>query len=165
METQTQVTTLRRMPNCLVYPGTIAPPKKTVTLQSVVCKAFKIPEEVLFMKTRKREIVNARQVYIYLIIKTVYTEEMNINGMTQKIRLPMNNRDIPVCVARHVDMDHASMYHSVKTVEQYMDTERFYRETIRDITKGLLNYDIVMPRIPGPRKNTRNSKFTEYANN
>ena len=35
-------------------------------IQQVVCEHFKVPEELLQTKTRKREIVQARQVAMYL---------------------------------------------------------------------------------------------------
>jgi hypothetical protein len=126
---------------------------KPVTLKTEICKAFGIKEDEIFQKTRKREIVNARQTYIYLIMATdVKKKEVKkvLFGdfhSYRKLDPDMNKRDSPCCVARHIHKDHATIYHACKITMNYYDTENFYRDLIERLRNGLFQGSIIMPDV------------------
>ena len=92
------------------------------TLKKAVCDEFKISENLLFVKTRKREISNARQVYAYVLVKA--------RGMSDKE------------VGRICGLDRTTVIYCVKTVEGFCETEKKYRELIprliKDVELGFL---------------------------
>ncbi len=108
------------------------------TLRKEICNAFEIPEENLFVKSRKREIVNARQVYVYLI----RTTELKDEAFVQK-----QKRKSPSAVAKHIGFDHATVYHCEKAVQNYYDTESNIRSLIDRLRDGLINGETQMPYI------------------
>jgi chromosomal replication initiation ATPase DnaA len=95
---------------------------KPKTLKKAVCDEFKISEDLLFVKTRKREISNARQVYAYVLVKA--------RGMSNKE------------VGRICGLDRTTVIYCVKTVEGFCETEKKYRELIprliKDVELGFL---------------------------
>ena len=95
---------------------------KPKTLKKAVCDEFKISENLLFIKTKKREISNARQVYAYVLVKA--------KGMSDRE------------VGRICGLDRTTVIHCVKTVEGFYETENKYRELIprlmRDVELGFL---------------------------
>lgn len=95
---------------------------KPKTLKKAVCDEFKISEDLLFVKTRKREISNARQVYAYVLVKA--------RGMSAKE------------VGRICGLDRTTVIYCVKTVEGFCETEKKYRELIprliKDVELGFL---------------------------
>lgn len=95
---------------------------KPKTLKKAVCDEFKISENLLFVKTRKREISNARQVYAYVLVKA--------RGMSDKE------------VGRICGLDRTTVIYCVKTVEGFCETEKKYRELIprliKDVELGFL---------------------------
>lgn len=95
---------------------------KPKTLKKAVCDEFKISEDLLFVKTRKREISNARQVYAYVLVKA--------RGMSDKE------------VGRICGLDRTTVIYCVKTVEGFCETEKKYRELIprliKDVELGFL---------------------------
>jgi chromosomal replication initiator protein len=95
---------------------------KPKTLKKAVCDEFKISENLLFVKTKKREISNARQVYAYILVK--------VKGMSDKE------------VGRICGLDRTTVIYCVKTVEGFCETEKKYRELIprliRDVELGFL---------------------------
>lgn len=95
---------------------------KPKTLKKAVCDEFKISENLLFVKTRKREISNARQVYAYVLVKA--------KKMSAKE------------VGRICGLDRTTVIYCVKTVEGFCETEKKYRELIprliKDVELGFL---------------------------
>ncbi len=87
-------------------------------IQKVVCNYFDIGVELIQSKTRKREIVQARQVAMYfsknLTKSSLATIGSQIGGK-----------------------DHATVLHACKTVNNLMDTDRQFRIQIEDIEKKL----------------------------
>ena len=77
---------------------------------------------MLFVKTKKREISNARQVYAYVLVKA--------KGMSDRE------------VGRICRLDRTTVIHCVKTVEGFCETEKKYRELIprliKDVELGFL---------------------------
>jgi len=114
------------------------PPKPKPILKKEVCDAFGISEEDIFKKTRERKICNARQVYVY-IIKTA-----NIPGEDPKCKSRRTNL---VRLGRHISRDHATIIHSVKVVQNYYDTEVFYKELIDRLQNEITQKRIVIPKL------------------
>ena len=76
----------------------------------LICKMCNIPLEKLLSRTRKREIVTARQIFIFVLFTV------------ENIR--------PVYLSRMVGFDHATIYHSVDTVFDLYDTDYDYRQNL-----------------------------------
>lgn len=87
-------------------------------IQKVVCDYFNMPVELLKSKTRKREIVQARQIAMFfaksLTKSSLATIGHNIGGK-----------------------DHATVLHACKTVNNLIDTDKRFRGYIEDIEKKL----------------------------
>lgn len=111
-------------------------PSNGASLRREVCNAFGIPEERLFDHCRKREIVNARQVYVYLLRKTKLQKEDPV----QKAK-----RDSEVAMAAHIGFDHATVYHCENKVQDYCDTEPFIRDLISRLTNDIISGKLEMP--------------------
>ena len=90
---------------------------KPKTLKKAVCDEFKISENLLFVKTRKREISNARQVYTYVLVKAK----------------KMSDKE----VGRICGLDRTTVIYCVKTVEGFCETEKKYRELIPRLVKDV----------------------------
>lgn len=90
---------------------------KPKTLKKAVCDEFKISENLLFAKTRKREISNARQVYAYVLVKAK----------------KMSDKE----VGRICGLDRTTVIYCVKTVEGFCETEKKYRELIPRLVKDV----------------------------
>ena len=130
------------------------PPPKGLVLRTEICKAFSIPMEIMFTRTRKREVVNARQVYTYLLMTTNVAKKRIIPvdciKKFRKVDPGMENRDRPSFMARHIGWDHATMYNSCKTTWDYYQTEPFYKSLIDRLQAYLLGGIAVMPDISKP---------------
>ncbi len=95
--------------------------KKDITIdyiQKVVCEYFGLPSDVLNAKTRKREIVQARQIAMYFS-KNLTKASLSTIGSV------IGNKD------------HATVLHACKTVNNLMETDRRFRAQIEDIQKKL----------------------------
>ena len=90
---------------------------KPKTLKKAVCDEFKISENLLFVKTRKREISNARQVYANVLVKAK----------------KMSDKE----VGRICGLDRTTVIYCVKTVEGFCETEKKYRELIPRLVKDV----------------------------
>ena len=83
-------------------------------IQKVVCNYYDIGVELLQSKTRKREIVQARQVAMY------FSKNLTKSSLAT--------------IGTEIGMkDHATVLHACKTVNNLMDTDRKYRREIEDI--------------------------------
>ncbi|NQY08479.1 MAG: chromosomal replication initiator protein DnaA [Flavobacteriales bacterium] len=85
-------------------------------IQKVVCDYFKLPIELLKSKTRKREVVQARQIAMYFAKNLTKSSLANI-GMH--------------CGGK----DHATVLHACKTVNNLIDTDKHFRKYIEDLGK------------------------------
>jgi chromosomal replication initiator protein len=87
-------------------------------IQKVVCNYFDVPVDSLQSKTRKREIVQARQVAMYfsknLTKSSLATIGSQIGGK-----------------------DHATVLHACKTVNNLVDTDKQFKNQIEEIEKKL----------------------------
>ena len=87
-------------------------------IQKIVCDYFNMPQEIINSKTRKREIVQARQIAMYfaksLTKSSLATIGSQIGGK-----------------------DHATVLHACKTVNNLIDTDKRFRGFIDEIEKKL----------------------------
>lgn len=83
-------------------------------IQRSVCEYLNVPEELIRAKTRKQEIVNARQIAMYLC------KELT-NCSLKTIGLHFGGRD------------HSTVIHAYQTVEDFSNTDAKYRSTIQQI--------------------------------
>ncbi len=87
-------------------------------IQKVVCDYFDLPIDMLKSKTRKREVVQARQIAMFFAKQMTKSSLANI-GMQ--------------CGGK----DHATVLHACKTVNNLMDTDKRFRGYIDDLKKKI----------------------------
>jgi chromosomal replication initiator protein len=83
-------------------------------IQRIVCEYFKISPDLVRAKTRKREIVQARQAAMY------FCKQLTQHSL-KTIGLHFGGRD------------HSTVIHACQTVNDQMDTDSHVRETINDL--------------------------------
>ncbi|MBS7290109.1 MAG: chromosomal replication initiator protein DnaA [Bacteroidales bacterium] len=89
-------------------------------VQSVVCEYFNITREALLSKTRKRQIVQARQIAMYISRNHIENCSLSTIGMELGGK------------------DHATVLHACTTVSDLMSTDRTFKQYITDIEKMLV---------------------------
>lgn len=90
------------------------------TIEDIACEIWQIPKESLYVKTRKREVVEARQVLM------AYGKQKTGNSFAK--------------VGKGFNKDHATVIHSVKTVKNLRETNKAFRDkydTFIDIANKL----------------------------
>lgn len=90
---------------------------RTITIdkiQNIVCDHFNLPLDTLLSKSRKREIVQARQIAMYL--SKFHTRE-SLQNIGRKIG----------------DRDHATVLHACKTVSNLMDTDKTFKAGLKEL--------------------------------
>jgi len=87
-------------------------------IQKVVCDYFDLPIELLKSKTRKREVVQARQIAMYFAKKMTKSSLANI-GM--------------YCGGK----DHATVLHACRTVNNLNETDKTFKKYLEDLEKKL----------------------------
>lgn len=95
--------------------------KSAITIEEIqrtVCEYFSIPEDLLRAKTRKQEIVNARQVAMYL------AKELT-NSSLKTIGTHFGGRD------------HSTVIHAYQCVEDQMKIDSKYRANVEQIKRRL----------------------------
>ena len=83
-------------------------------IQNVVCEHFDLSKDILHSKSRKREIVQARQIAMFL--SKAYTK-----NSLQSIGTQIGQRD------------HATVLHACKTVNNLRDTDKTFRSSLKEI--------------------------------
>jgi chromosomal replication initiator protein len=96
----------------------IKSPISVEEIQRIVCDYFNIPDDLIRAKTRKQEIVNARQIAMYLV------KEMT-NSSLKTIGLHFGGRD------------HSTVIHSCQTVEEQMKVNQRFRDTVNQIKRKI----------------------------
>ena len=87
-------------------------------IQKVVCDYFDIPIEIMKSKTRKREIVQCRQLAMF------FSKQMTKSSLAM--------------IGKHCgNKDHATVLHACKTVNNLADTDKRFKGYISDIEKKL----------------------------
>lgn len=87
-------------------------------IQKIVCDYYNIPLNLIQSKTRKREIVQARQVAMFFSKSLTKSSLATIGSQIGK-------------------KDHATVLHACKTVNNLIDTDKQFRLQIQDIEKKL----------------------------
>ena len=84
------------------------------TIQKMVCNYFDVPYEKLLQKTRKREIVQARQISMFL------AKAFTKNSLKT--------------IGEHFGgRDHTTVIHSCQTVKDLMDTDTLFKESVIEL--------------------------------
>jgi len=84
------------------------------TIQKMVCDYFDVPYEKLLQKTRKREIVQARQITMFL------AKAFTKNSLKT--------------IGEHFGgRDHTTVIHSCQTVKDLMDTDVLFKESVMEL--------------------------------
>lgn len=84
------------------------------TIQRMVCDYFEVPYDKLLQKTRKREIVQARQITMYL------AKAFTKNSLKT--------------IGEHFGgRDHTTVIHSCQTVKDLMDTDGIFRDNVLEL--------------------------------
>src|SRR5574337_21220 len=84
------------------------------TIQKMVCDYFDVPYDKLLQKTRKREIVQARQITMYL------AKAFTKNSLKT--------------IGEHFGgRDHTTVIHSCQTVKDLMDTDTLFKENVIEL--------------------------------
>jgi len=89
-------------------------------IQKLVAEHLQIPTDALFGKTRKRSIVIARQLSMYLA-KTMTDNSLKNIGEIFGGR------------------DHSTVIYSIRTVQDLMETDSYFRETVHELEKKIKN--------------------------
>ncbi|MGI8952482.1 MAG: chromosomal replication initiator protein DnaA [Chitinophagaceae bacterium] len=85
-------------------------------IQKMVCEYYAVPYDKLLQKTRKREIVQARQITMYL------AKAFTKNSLKT--------------IGEHFGgRDHTTVIHSCQTVKDLMDTDSLFRENVMELTQ------------------------------
>ncbi len=87
-------------------------------IQKLVCEHLNVPQELLKAKTRKREIVQARQISMY------FAKELTKSSL-KNIGLHFGGRD------------HSTVIHAVQTVNDLVSIDKEFRKNIDDIKKKI----------------------------
>jgi chromosomal replication initiator protein len=87
-------------------------------IQKVVCDYFQLPVDVMKSKTRKREVVQARQIAMYFS-KSLTKASLASIGMH--------------CGGK----DHATVLHACRTVNNLMETDKRFRAYIEELSKKI----------------------------
>ncbi|MGA1331498.1 MAG: chromosomal replication initiator protein DnaA [Bacteroidia bacterium] len=88
------------------------------SIQAMVCEYFDLPVDLLRASTRKREVVQARQISMYFAKK-------------------MTKYSLKAIGEYFGGRDHSTVIHSCQTVEDLMETDRRFRGFVDDIQKRI----------------------------
>ncbi|MEY4050806.1 MAG: chromosomal replication initiator protein DnaA [Bacteroidota bacterium] len=95
-------------------------------IQKMVCEFFEVPYDKLLQKTRKREIVQARQI-------TMYLAKAFTKNSLKTIGEHFGGRKT---IGEHFGgRDHTTVIHSCQTVKDLMDTDSMFRENVMELTQ------------------------------
>ena len=89
-------------------------------VQRVVCDYFRITRDELVSKTRKRQIVQARQIAMYMS------------------RMFITNCSLSTIGSEIGGKDHATVLHACTTVTDLMSTDKTFKQYVTDIEKILV---------------------------
>jgi chromosomal replication initiator protein len=98
--------------------GDVRSPMTIETIQRAVCEYFSVPEDLLRAKTRKQEIVNARQIAMYL------AKELT-NSSLKTIGLHFGGRD------------HSTVIHAYQSVEDQLKLDTKFNANVQQIRRRL----------------------------
>ena len=108
----------------LAFKRTILMPDEIIErILDKVCEFYDIPKKVVVSKLRKREVVQARQQYCWIM-----KEGYNSNATLKRIGSFVGN------------LDHSTVIHACDTVNDLKDTDKGYRQDLKDLLT-ILNED------------------------
>ena len=87
-------------------------------LQRITCEVLDIPEDLVRARTRKREVVQARQIAMY------FAKQLTKHSL-KTIGLHFGGRD------------HSTVIHAVRSVDNQIDTDPSFRETVERVRKKI----------------------------
>lgn len=87
-------------------------------IQKIVCDYFSLPVEIINSKTRKREIVQARQLAMYFSKK-------HTKSSLATIGLHCGNKD------------HATVLHACRTINNLVETDKQFKQYVEDLDKKI----------------------------
>ena len=93
----------------MVYPG-------LMNIDDCVAQVWKIEKERLYERTRKREVVNARQVSIWWQIRHT-------------------KKSLRMITEVYAGLDHTAGIHSMKVVKNLMETDKVFKERVLLVEK------------------------------
>ena len=102
-------------------------------LAKVICELFGVPEDVLFLRSRKRELVDARRLYFYILDKKANWGPSAVSRHTASISC-------------NKGWDHASVIYASRKCEEIMETEKSYRQKADEIFQALKEDRIRIPK-------------------
>jgi chromosomal replication initiator protein len=88
------------------------------SIQTMVCEYFDLPVDLLRATTRKREVVQARQISMYFAKK-------------------LTKHSLKAIGDYFGGRDHSTVIHSCQTVEDLMETDRRFKGFVEDILKKI----------------------------
>ncbi len=87
-------------------------------IQKIVCEFFQLPLDVINSRTRKREVVQARQLAMYFSKKHTKSSLATIGKQCG-------------------NKDHATVLHAVKTINNLAETDKKFRNNLNDLDKKI----------------------------
>ena len=87
-------------------------------IQKIVCDYFGIPVDRISSKTRKREVVQARQLAMY------FSKKLTKSSLAS-IGLQCGNKD------------HATVLHACRTVNNLIETDKKYKSNVDELEKKI----------------------------
>lgn len=115
------------------------------SIEEAISRLCSIPRSEIFAKTRKREYVNARKLFVYCL-RTIKWQR------PEESRAHYNNRIALTSVGdymAHKDhrFDHASVLHMYRQALNHYDTEEDFRRNADYVSAGVENKLISLPKI------------------
>lgn len=109
--------------NPYVYPGVVRT-KKTSSeivefIEQVVCTQFQVSRDLIYTKTRKREVVVARMAFMYLLKK-------HTSFSLKKIGITLRR-------------DHTTVIHAIKTIDDLMSVYPDIKRSIQILHNSIKN--------------------------
>lgn len=92
-------------------------------IQDIVCGYFKVLPDEIKDRTRKREVLQIRQILIYFL--------------KQYTRLSLNKIGLFVSLEGAKPFDHATCLHATRTINNIISTEKEFRIQIEEIDKQI----------------------------
>ena len=99
------------------------------TLKEAICEAFGVQTDELSTKTRLRKVVNAKQVYIYVLISA-----FDLPGYEGRCKGKYRGVSF---LQKHFGFNHCTSIHCVDTVSNFIETETFYKEKVPEFIAGV----------------------------
>lgn len=86
-----------------------------------ICKYFNVDKKIVLLKSRKRELVEVRQIFFYFSNK--YLKNTTLER-----------------ISKFLNKDHSTVIHSIKVVNNMCETDLIFNHKIKQIDKLILEY-------------------------